>query len=143
MDGGEANEPLLRIRTRVEVLRRLAHVVTGALAVALVLTQFDVVRSVGVSLLTSAGVAGVVVGFAAQKSIGSLLAGLQLSVTQPIRIADSGDRGGGIWDDSNVPFPWSGVRGAAAVERSGTAKPRGRGTSALRAQLLCQHAKEG
>ena len=88
MDGGEANEPLLRIRTRVEVLRRLAHVVTGALAVALVLTQFDVVRSVGVSLLTSAGVAGVVVGFAAQKSIGSLLAGLQLSVTQPIRIAD-------------------------------------------------------
>lgn len=62
MVGGEANEPLLRIRTRVEVLRRLAHVVTGALAVALVLTQFDVVRSVGVALLTSTGVAGVVVG---------------------------------------------------------------------------------
>src|SRR2546427_10352377 len=95
MDGGEANEPLLRIRTRVEVLRRLAHVVTGALAVALVLTQFDVVRSVGVSLLTSAGVAGVAVGFAAQKGIGPGLAGGPLAGQQPVRGAASGGRGGG------------------------------------------------
>ncbi len=50
--------------------------------------QFTVVRNVGVSLLASAGVAGVVLGLAAQKSIGALLAGIQLSITQPIRIGD-------------------------------------------------------
>jgi small-conductance mechanosensitive channel len=50
--------------------------------------QFAVVRTVGVSLLASAGVAGVVLGLAAQKSIGALLAGIQLSITQPIRIGD-------------------------------------------------------
>src|SRR4029077_2836077 len=41
------------IRTQVEVLRRLAHVATGVLAVAFVLMQFEVVRSIGVSLLAS------------------------------------------------------------------------------------------
>jgi small-conductance mechanosensitive channel len=50
--------------------------------------QFAVVRTVGVSLLASAGVAGVVLGLAAQRSIGALLAGIQLSITQPIRIGD-------------------------------------------------------
>jgi small-conductance mechanosensitive channel len=41
-----------------------------------------------VSLLASAGIAGLVIGLAAQKSISSLLAGIQLSITQPIRIGD-------------------------------------------------------
>ncbi|WP_437768119.1 mechanosensitive ion channel domain-containing protein [Sorangium sp. So ce281] len=76
-------------KTRVAMLRRIASVLVGVVAVALVLLQFDVVRKVGVSLLASAGIAGVVVGFAAQKSISTLLAGLQLSFSQPIRIGDT------------------------------------------------------
>lgn len=76
-------------KTRVVILRRVVNIVVGVVAVALVLLQFDVVRKVGVSLLASAGIAGIVVGFAAQKSISTLLAGLQLSFSQPIRIGDS------------------------------------------------------
>jgi small-conductance mechanosensitive channel len=46
------------------------------------------VRSIGITLLTSAGVAGIIVGLAAQKSIGQILSGLQLAITQPIRLDD-------------------------------------------------------
>src|SRR5262249_29942914 len=49
---------------------------------------------VGVSLLASAGIAGLVIGLAAQKSISTLLAGIQLSITQPIRIGDTVGVGG-------------------------------------------------
>jgi len=77
------------VRTQLAVLRRVMVVVVWILATAALLMQFNVVRTVGVSLLASAGVAGVVLGLAAQKSIGALLAGIQLSITQPIRIGDS------------------------------------------------------
>jgi small-conductance mechanosensitive channel len=76
------------IRTQVEVLRRVAEVAVWLVAAALLLTQFAVVRTVGVSLLASAGIAGLVIGLAAQKSIATLLAGIQLSLTQPIAIGD-------------------------------------------------------
>jgi small-conductance mechanosensitive channel len=55
---------------------------------AIMLMQFEVVRNVGVSLLASAGVAGIVLGLAAQRTLGSLFAGIQLSITQPIRMGD-------------------------------------------------------
>ncbi len=77
------------VRTQLALLRRVLVVVVWILAVAALLMQFTVVRTVGVSLLASAGVAGVVLGLAAQKSIGALLAGIQLSIAQPIRIGDS------------------------------------------------------
>ena len=60
----------------------------GLIAGAALLMQFQSVRSLGVSLLASAGVAGLVIGLAAQKSISTLLAGIQLSITQPVRIGD-------------------------------------------------------
>jgi len=75
-------------RTQVRVLRRVLNLVLGGCAVALMLMQFEVVRSVGVSLLASAGLAGVVLGLAAQRTLGSIFAGIQLSITQPIRIGD-------------------------------------------------------
>ncbi len=78
-----------RLRTQVSVLRGVLQVAIYVVASALFLMQFAVVRSVGVSLLASAGIAGLVIGVAAQKSISSLLAGIQLSLTQPIQIGDS------------------------------------------------------
>lgn len=87
----EAADAELRARgvaTQVRVLRRVINVAIGIIAVALMLTQFEAVRNVGVSLLASAGLAGVVLGFAAQRTFGSLIAGIQLSATQPIRIGD-------------------------------------------------------
>ncbi|TKD05244.1 mechanosensitive ion channel family protein [Polyangium fumosum] len=75
-------------RTRISMLRRIGSVSIAILAAALVLMQFDLVRQVGVSLLASAGIAGVVLGFAAQRSIATILAGLQISIAQPVRIGD-------------------------------------------------------
>jgi len=56
--------------------------------VVTVLLSFESIRQIGVSLLASAGIAGIIIGFAAQKSISMLLAGFQLAITQPIRLDD-------------------------------------------------------
>jgi small-conductance mechanosensitive channel len=52
------------------------------------LMVFQPVRQLGTAMIASAGVAGIVIGFAAQKSLGTLLAGFQIAMTQPIRIDD-------------------------------------------------------
>ena len=83
-DGGAARSRL----TQVMVLRRVTDFVVMVVGGALVLRQFDALRGVGTSLLASASVAGLVVGLAAQRSIGMLLAGIQISLTQPLRVGD-------------------------------------------------------
>jgi small-conductance mechanosensitive channel len=76
------------VKTLVMVLRRVAGAVVILVGGALVLFQFDGMRALGTSLLASAGVAGIVVGLAAQRSLSTLLAGIQLSITQPVRVGD-------------------------------------------------------
>jgi small-conductance mechanosensitive channel len=70
-------------------LKKVAIVVVVIIALALILLSFDSVRKYGATLLTSAGVVGIIVGFAAQKTIGNLLAGFQIAFTQPIKIDDA------------------------------------------------------
>jgi len=77
------------VRTQLTVLQRLSSIVTITVAAAVVLIQFDFVRSVGLSLLASAGVLGIVFGVAAQKSLSGVIAGVQLSITQQLRIGDT------------------------------------------------------
>ena len=77
------------LRTQLAVMRSVFEAATYIIAASLLLMQFETVRNVGVSLLASAGIAGLVIGLAAQKSISTLLAGIQLSITQPIRIGDT------------------------------------------------------
>ncbi|MCG8342597.1 MAG: mechanosensitive ion channel family protein [Chlorobiales bacterium] len=77
-----------RVATHVELVRKILNVIIVVLAVSIALMTFDAVRQVGISLLASAGVAGIILGFAAQKSIATLIAGIQIAVTQPIRIDD-------------------------------------------------------
>jgi len=90
LERGQITELSLRgLRTQIVVLRRVVSITIGVVAVAMMLVQFEVVRTVGMSLLASAGIAGVVLGLAAQRTIATLLAGLQLSITQPIRIGDT------------------------------------------------------
>lgn len=74
--------------TRVRMLRRIAMVLLGLFAFAAVLMLFEEVRDVGRSILASAGIAGIVLGIAAQRSLGNLLAGIQIALTQPIRLGD-------------------------------------------------------
>ncbi len=76
------------VSTQVNVLVKIAVVLILILAGATMLMTFDKVRQVGVSVLASAGVIGIIVGFAAQRSLATLLAGIQIAITQPIRLDD-------------------------------------------------------
>jgi len=77
------------IRTQLLVAHRAFSVIVVVGALAAILSGFHAVRSIGVSLLASAGIASVVIGIAAQKTLGSFLAGIQLSVSQQIRLGDT------------------------------------------------------
>jgi len=74
--------------TQIKVFKGILISMVAILAFAFGLLTFEKVRSIGISLLTSAGIVGIIVGFAAQKSIGMILAGIQLAITQPIRLDD-------------------------------------------------------
>jgi len=74
--------------TRMKIFEGIVVGLITMVIVAVCLMTFDKVRAVGVSLLTSAGIAGIIVGLAAQKSIGAILAGIQITITQPIRLDD-------------------------------------------------------
>lgn len=116
----DADERERGLRTQLDVLHRIASMVVVVVAGSIILLQFERVRSVGMSLLASAGVVGLAVGFAAQKSLGAVIAGIQLSLTQPIRIGDvvvvEGENGTieqvhltyivvRIWDDRRLIVP--------------------------------------
>lgn len=75
--------------TQTRILRRVADVLIVIVTAAASLMTFDGVRQYGVSLLASAGAAGLVVGLALQPVLKNLIAGIQLAVTQPIRIDDA------------------------------------------------------
>jgi small-conductance mechanosensitive channel len=77
-----------KIHTQLHVISRIVSVVIIVIAACAVLMTFERVRQLGISLLASAGIAGVIIGFAAQRSLGTLFAGLQIALTQPIRIDD-------------------------------------------------------
>jgi small-conductance mechanosensitive channel len=74
--------------TQIRVLRRTLGMLIVVLSAAGALTVFEPVRQFGVSLLASAGVAGLVLGFAARPVLSNLVAGIQLALTHPIGIGD-------------------------------------------------------
>jgi small-conductance mechanosensitive channel len=76
------------VYTQVTVLKKVTVAVIVVFTAASMLMVFDSVRQFGTSILASAGIAGVIVGFAAQRSIATLVAGFQIAMTQPIRIDD-------------------------------------------------------
>ena len=82
------NEAARKISTHVSLARKILNVLLVLLAVSSVLMTFDTVRQVGLSILASAGIAGVILGFAAQKSLATLISGIQIAITQPISIDD-------------------------------------------------------
>ena len=75
--------------TQVRVLLRAADVLVVVVTIGAALMTFEPVRQYGVSLFASAGVAGIVAGLAARPLLSNLFAGVQLAMTQPIRIDDS------------------------------------------------------
>ena len=111
-----------KVFTQLHVISRVVYVVIGIVAVAAVLMLFQQVRHVGTSLLASAGVVGIVAGFAAQKTLANLFAGFQIALAQPVRQDDvivvEGEWGRveeitltyvivHIWDDRRLVLPLS------------------------------------
>ncbi|MGC1466032.1 MAG: mechanosensitive ion channel family protein [Pseudolabrys sp.] len=75
--------------TQIRVLLRAAYVLVVTITVGAALMTFEPVRQYGVSLFASAGVAGIIAGLAARPVLTNLFAGVQLAMTQPIRIDDA------------------------------------------------------
>lgn len=76
------------ILTRVTVMQRILAVTIGIITACLVLMSIPSIRQIGVTLFASAGIAGIVAGLAARPALTNLIAGIQLALTQPVRIDD-------------------------------------------------------
>lgn len=83
-----ADYSLRKAKTKFQLMQRIFNFLVILGTIAIVLMTFDSIRQVGTTLLASAGVVGLVIGFAAQKSLGTLFAGIQIAISQPIRIDD-------------------------------------------------------
>lgn len=114
------NRHARRIRTQMQVLRRLTGAVIVIVAAAAILFTFPGMRTVGASLLASAGLASIIAGLAAQSTLANLFAGIQLAFTDAIRVDDvvvvAGEWGRieeitmtyvvvHIWDDRRLVLP--------------------------------------
>lgn len=77
-----------KIRTQLQFIEKITLIFLYIIAAALILMNFDQARKLGSSLIASAGLAGVILGFAAQRSLTNIIAGFQIAFTQPIRIDD-------------------------------------------------------
>ena len=77
-----------RIHTQVQVLRRVTVAAVIVIAFAVVLLSFSPVRAAGAGLLASAGLIGIFAGFAAKPVTTNLIAGIQIAITQPVRVDD-------------------------------------------------------
>lgn len=77
-----------KVHTQFRVLKRIAIITVSLIALALMLMTFPKVRQLGTTILASAGIIGIVVGMAAQRTIAAFIAGLQIAFTQPIRVDD-------------------------------------------------------
>lgn len=112
-----------RLHTQVTVVTRILTALVWVVGIAAALMTFPSVRQLGTSMLASAGIAGLVVGLAAQRTLSNFIAGLQIALTEPINLDDvvivEGEWGRieeitatyvvvRIWDQRRliVPFSW-------------------------------------
>ena len=120
--GVEDNLHARKVQTQLQVITKALYVLITLFTIASILMLFEEVRRLGTSILASAGVVGVILGFAAQKTIANLFAGFQVALAQPIRLDDvvvvEGEWGRieeitltyvvvHIWDDRRLIVPLS------------------------------------
>ncbi|MCW8310797.1 MULTISPECIES: mechanosensitive ion channel family protein [Sphingobacterium] len=77
-----------KVRTQIVFIRKVVVTIIILVSLAIILLSFESMQKIGAGLLTGVGVGGIIIGFAAQKSLGNLLAGFQIAFTQPIRMDD-------------------------------------------------------
>ncbi|BCJ55637.1 hypothetical protein Asp14428_71120 [Actinoplanes sp. NBRC 14428] len=111
-----------RLKTQVQMLRRVTVAAIVVLTIGVMLMTFPGVRALGASVLASAGVVSVIAALAAQSTLGNVFAGLQLAFSDAVRIDDvvvvEGEWGRieditltyvavQIWDDRRLILPTS------------------------------------
>ena len=114
------NRHARRVRTQVEILRRLVSVVIVIVAIAAIMFTFPSLRGFGASILASAGLASIIAGLAAQTSLANIFAGMQIAFSDALRVDDvvvvEGEWGRieqvtmtyvvvQIWDDRRLVLP--------------------------------------
>src|SRR5690606_4650683 len=77
-----------KVRTQIVFIRKVVVTIIIVVALAIVLLSCVSMQKIGAGLLTGVGVGGIIIGFAAQKSLGNLFAGFQIAFTQPLRMDD-------------------------------------------------------
>jgi len=77
-----------RMATQVMVIKKILYVLIVVLGLSAVLMQFAAVRQIGTSIVASVGLLSMIIGLAAQRTLGNVLAGIQIALTQPIRLDD-------------------------------------------------------
>jgi small-conductance mechanosensitive channel len=75
-------------KTRLRFLRRLVLLIVFLVLVAIALSQFTELKRLATGILASTAVLAAIIGFAAQHTIGNMVAGVQLAISQPIKIGD-------------------------------------------------------
>ena len=75
-------------RTRLRILRRLSYLAVFLVVAMLVIGQFTELQRLATGVLASTALVVAVVGFAAQRTLSNVIAGIQIAVSQPIRIGD-------------------------------------------------------
>lgn len=85
----EDNLRARKVYTQLNILQKIINFIIIILGIGLILISFDPIRKIGVGLFASAGVAGIIIGFSAQKAIGTLVAGIQIAFAQPFRLDDA------------------------------------------------------
>lgn len=85
----EENTEARRMLTYISVARRIVTFLVIIIGASVILSQFRSLEKLGISLLASAGVATVILGIAAQSTLGNIVAGIQIAITKPARIGDT------------------------------------------------------
>jgi small-conductance mechanosensitive channel len=85
----EDNLRARKIYTQINILQKVGNFVIVFFGLGVILLSFESIRQIGVGLFASAGVAGIIIGFSAQKAIGTLIAGIQIAFAQPFRLDDA------------------------------------------------------
>lgn len=85
----EENEEARKLLTYISVGRRIVTFLVVIIGGYFIISQFRALEKVGISLLASAGVATVILGIAAQNTLGNIFAGLQIAITRPVKVGDT------------------------------------------------------
>lgn len=85
----ENNLKSRKLHTQINLLEKVVVFVIIFISIGLVLMTIDSIKEIGIGIFASAGVAGIIIGLSAQKIVGTLLAGIQIAITQPFRVDDA------------------------------------------------------